>query len=56
MKETVARVRSYQIPFDVTYADIDHMDRYKDFTLGKVLIETNLFCNFTSTIPNKMDQ
>ncbi|GMS79055.1 hypothetical protein PENTCL1PPCAC_1230, partial [Pristionchus entomophagus] len=34
MKDRVAAVRSYQIPFDVAYADIDYMERYKDFTVG----------------------
>ncbi|GMS84497.1 hypothetical protein PENTCL1PPCAC_6672, partial [Pristionchus entomophagus] len=34
MKDRVASVRSYQIPFDVAYADIDYMERYKDFTVG----------------------
>ncbi|GMT14982.1 hypothetical protein PFISCL1PPCAC_6279 [Pristionchus fissidentatus] len=35
MKDRVAAVRSYNIPFDVAYADIDYMERYKDFTTGK---------------------
>ncbi|GMR46246.1 hypothetical protein PMAYCL1PPCAC_16441, partial [Pristionchus mayeri] len=34
MKDRVDAVRSYQIPFDVAYADIDYMERYKDFTVG----------------------
>uniref|UniRef100_A0A183C9F7 P-type domain-containing protein n=1 Tax=Globodera pallida TaxID=36090 RepID=A0A183C9F7_GLOPA len=31
-KNTVQRVRDAKIPFDVQYADIDYMERYKDFT------------------------
>lgn len=34
MKDRVDAVRNYQIPFDVAYADIDYMERYKDFTVG----------------------
>ncbi|EYB85228.1 hypothetical protein Y032_0302g1857 [Ancylostoma ceylanicum] len=34
MKAVVARVQAAQIPLDVPYADIDYMERYKDFTLG----------------------
>lgn len=36
MKTRVSAVREYGIPIDVAYADIDYMDRYKDFTIGKV--------------------
>ncbi|GMT05246.1 hypothetical protein PENTCL1PPCAC_30639 [Pristionchus entomophagus] len=35
MKERVAAVRGYQIAFDVAYADIDYMERNKDFTIGQ---------------------
>ncbi|KHJ78087.1 glycosyl hydrolase, family 31, partial [Oesophagostomum dentatum] len=34
MKTVVARVQAAQIPLDIVYADIDYMDRYKDFTVG----------------------
>jgi len=35
VKDTVRRIQAAQIPFDVIFADIDYMDRYKDFTTGK---------------------
>lgn len=34
MKAVVGRVQAAQVPLDVAYADIDYMDRYKDFTEG----------------------
>ncbi|XGW25367.1 hypothetical protein V3C99_006640 [Haemonchus contortus] len=34
MKTVVARTQAAQVPLDVAYADIDYMDRYKDFTEG----------------------
>ncbi|KAK6746809.1 hypothetical protein RB195_000206 [Necator americanus] len=34
MKAVVGRVQAAQIPLDIVYADIDYMERYKDFTLG----------------------
>ena len=36
MKNRVDAVRSYSIPFDVAYADIDYMARFKDFTIDGV--------------------
>lgn len=36
MKETVDRIQNASIPIDIAYADIDYMERYKDFTIGKV--------------------
>ncbi|XP_028938370.1 sucrase-isomaltase, intestinal-like [Ornithorhynchus anatinus] len=36
LKETVDRMRKYDIPFDVQYGDIDYMDRRLDFTYDKV--------------------
>ncbi|OZC08404.1 glycosyl hydrolase, family 31 [Onchocerca flexuosa] len=35
VKETIERIRNASIPIDVAYADIDYMERYKDFTIGK---------------------
>jgi len=32
MEDTIWRIRNAKIPIDVAYADIDYMDRYKDFT------------------------
>lgn len=46
MKAVVARVQAAQIPLDVPYADIDYMERYKDFTLGAV--NSNLLGDRTS--------
>ncbi|GMT32516.1 hypothetical protein PFISCL1PPCAC_23813, partial [Pristionchus fissidentatus] len=34
LKTRIAAVRKYQIPIDVVYADIDYMERNKDFTIG----------------------
>ncbi|GMR51809.1 hypothetical protein PMAYCL1PPCAC_22004 [Pristionchus mayeri] len=34
MKTRVEAVRNYSIPFDVAYADIEYMDRNKDFIIG----------------------
>ncbi|PIO60500.1 glycosyl hydrolase, family 31, partial [Teladorsagia circumcincta] len=34
MKTVVARTQAALIPLDVAYADIDYMERYKDFTVG----------------------
>jgi alpha-glucosidase (family GH31 glycosyl hydrolase) len=36
MQAAVSRTQQAGIPLDVTYADIDYMDRYKDFTTGSV--------------------
>lgn len=38
MKAAVARVQKHGIPLDIPYADIDYMNRYKDFTTGDVSI------------------
>ncbi|KAM3726955.1 Sucrase-isomaltase, intestinal [Dirofilaria immitis] len=35
VKETIERIQNASIPIDVAYADIDYMERYKDFTIGK---------------------
>ncbi|KAL3074589.1 hypothetical protein niasHT_034926 [Heterodera trifolii] len=35
VQNTVQRVRDAQIPYDVQYADIDYMERFKDFTYDK---------------------
>jgi alpha-glucosidase (family GH31 glycosyl hydrolase) len=35
LKSTVDRITKAEIPLDVVYADIDYMERYKDFTTGK---------------------
>ncbi|KAH7721437.1 glycosyl hydrolase family 31 protein [Aphelenchoides avenae] len=35
LKDTVKRIQDNNIPFDIPYADIDYMERYKDFTLGQ---------------------
>lgn len=32
VKDTVARMDAYQIPYDVQYGDIDYMDEQRDFT------------------------
>ncbi|KAI6242258.1 P-type domain-containing protein [Aphelenchoides fujianensis] len=34
VKATIGRIQNAQIPIDVVYADIDYMERYKDFTTG----------------------
>ncbi|KAI6223318.1 P-type domain-containing protein [Aphelenchoides besseyi] len=34
VKSTIKRIQGAQIPIDVVYADIDYMERYKDFTTG----------------------
>uniref|UniRef100_A0A158Q8C6 alpha-glucosidase n=1 Tax=Elaeophora elaphi TaxID=1147741 RepID=A0A158Q8C6_9BILA len=34
MKETIERIQNASIPIDIAYADIDYMERYKDFTVG----------------------
>lgn len=34
VKAVVDRTRAAGIPLDVQYVDIDHMDHYRDFTLG----------------------
>ncbi|XP_071846318.1 sucrase-isomaltase, intestinal-like isoform X2 [Apostichopus japonicus] len=36
LKGTVDRMRSYQIPYDVQYGDIDYMDNQRDFTYDQV--------------------
>ncbi|CAH1773121.1 unnamed protein product [Owenia fusiformis] len=36
VKEVVDRTRRYNIPHDVQYVDIDHMDERKDFTIDHV--------------------
>lgn len=35
LKDTIGRIQNAQIPIDVAYADIDYMERYKDFTTGQ---------------------
>lgn len=35
LKDTIARIQNAKIPIDVMYADIDYMERYKDFTTGQ---------------------
>uniref|UniRef100_A0A0M3HM53 Glyco_hydro_114 domain-containing protein n=1 Tax=Ascaris lumbricoides TaxID=6252 RepID=A0A0M3HM53_ASCLU len=35
MKTVISEIQNAQIPLDVTYADIDYMDRYQDFTIGE---------------------
>ncbi|VDN35864.1 unnamed protein product [Gongylonema pulchrum] len=35
MKAVVSRVQKVGVPLDVVYADIDYMERYTDFTVGK---------------------
>ncbi|VDK29332.1 unnamed protein product [Gongylonema pulchrum] len=39
MKETIERIRNAKIPIDVAYADIDYMERYKDFTISEVAVQ-----------------
>ena len=34
VKETVARMKQYDIPQDVQYGDIDYMERQLDFTIN----------------------
>ncbi|KAI6243207.1 Maltase-glucoamylase, intestinal [Aphelenchoides fujianensis] len=34
LKATIGRIQNAQIPLDVVFADIDYMERYKDFTTG----------------------
>ena len=36
MTKVVEGVRSYGIPYDVQYADIDYMDRQLDFTIDPI--------------------
>lgn len=43
MEDVVAKVQAANIPLDIPYADIDYMDRYKDFTIGKVSWNLNTF-------------
>uniref|UniRef100_A0A8R1XWR3 P-type domain-containing protein n=1 Tax=Onchocerca volvulus TaxID=6282 RepID=A0A8R1XWR3_ONCVO len=35
VKKTIEKIQNASIPIDVAYADIDYMERYKDFTIGK---------------------
>jgi hypothetical protein len=35
MKDTVKRIQDANIPFDIPYADIDYMERFKDFTINQ---------------------
>jgi alpha-glucosidase len=37
LKQTVSRIQKAQIPLDVVFADIDYMDRYKDFTVDPLV-------------------
>ncbi|KAH7664908.1 glycosyl hydrolase family 31 protein, partial [Aphelenchoides avenae] len=35
MKTTIKRIRDHGIPLDIAYADIDYMERYRDFTVNQ---------------------
>jgi alpha-glucosidase (family GH31 glycosyl hydrolase) len=45
MQEAVARTMNAGIPFDVSFADIDYMDTYRDFSLDPNVKFFGLYTN-----------